>query len=154
MDGSIGYPCGADIAYFVNRLTQPKYPAVLLGVQICFGNRADGFKAGAPITAIARPNPGLDSSLEAFSFIQVAGMVGALGTFSTYTLTQPLRIESGDSVVGFQANNPPSTYPADQDRTSASQKRSYVSNNGVFRIVDVDAGIPGNFLIRAVVTFP
>jgi len=152
----IGYPGGADTAYFVNRLTPPKYPAVLQSIRIFFANRTDALRAGTPVTAIARPNPGGTQQLESFSFVQIPGTIAATGAYQTFTLSpsQQIRIDSGDFVVGFTVNNPPNTFPVELDRSTASQRRSYVSNSGQFSLVDIDAGIPGNFIIRAIVTFP
>ncbi len=153
----IGYPNGEPTAMFVNRLTPPKYPAVLQSVQIYFRDRADGLARTTPITVIARPNPDGTERLRDVVFQRVSGTVAQLNAFNAYTFpaNQALRIESGDFVVGFQANNPPRTFPAELDRTAPPQRRSYVgSESRPFSLVDTDAGIPGNFMIRAVVTFP
>lgn len=156
-DFAIGYPGGEPTAIFVNRLTPPKYPAVLQSVQIYFRDRPDGLARNTPLTILARPNPDGTERLRDLVFLRQQGTVGQLNAFSTYPFPagQTLRIDSGDFVVGFQVNNPPRVFPAELDRFSAPQRRSYVaSENRPFSLVEVDAGVAGNFLIRAVVSFP
>ena len=153
-DESIGYGDGTQTAFFVNRMAPPKYPAVLRSIQVFFTERGNGLRLNSQLTAIARPNPGGTAAMESFTFLQQQGTVARLNDWNTYTFAQPLRIESGDFVVGFQVNNPPNVFPVEMDRTSTSQRRSYVGDGGPLTLVDIGAGIPGNFLIRAVVTFP
>lgn len=79
--------------------------------------------------------------------------VSALDRFVTYNV--PARtITSGDFVVGFLAANPPNVFPADQDQLTASQKRSYVSTNGLnYTLLDTGGpDLAGNLAIRAVAT--
>ncbi|MBM3753075.1 MAG: choice-of-anchor D domain-containing protein [Acidobacteria bacterium] len=155
---SFGYGGGgAQQAFFVNRLTPPKYPAVLQSVQIFFSDRPDGLRLNVPITAIARPNPEGGERLQAFSFLQSPGTITRLNAFNSFPFpqNQTLRIESGDFVVGFSTSNPQGIFPAEIDRSNPSQRRSYTSADGQpFTVIDVESNFPGNFLIRAVVTFP
>ena len=56
-------------------------------------------------------------------------------------------------MVGFTAPNPPKVYPADFDRLTPSQRRSYVSGDGAtFTLFDSNPANAGNLGIRAVVT--
>ncbi len=142
---------------FVNRLTPPSYPATLTAVQIYFGNRSNGLAANAQITLVAATNPSGSSSFSALAAgvlnLYSAGIT-AVGTFNVYTLPTPITITSGDFVVGFSVSNPEGLYPADEDQTTKSQGRAYISAGGVhFSVVDsFGANVAGNFGIRAVVT--
>ncbi len=154
---SFGYGGGAAQAYFVNRLTPPKYPAVLQSVQIYFSDRPNGLRRNAPLTVVARPNPEGAERLAPFSFLQMPGTVTALNAFNSYPFPagQTLRIESGDFVVGFLTNNAEGVYPVELDQATPSQRRSYSSAEGrPLGVIDTESRVPGNFLIRAVVTFP
>lgn len=147
----IGYTDGAATAYFVNRLTPPKYPATLQNVQIYFGDRTDGLKQGASITVVAASNPGGTASLSGLSFQSTTATVGKVGSFTTVTVPS-LQITSGDFVVGFMVNNPPKIYPAEQDTTAPSPGRSFTSTDGR-TFSAIDAVVPGSFGIRATVVF-
>lgn len=149
---SIGFPSGASTAYFVNRLTPPKYPATLQSVQIYFGNRTNALNSGTPISVVSGTNFTGTTNINGITLTSTSGTVGKLGTFTTYTVPS-LTITSGDFVVGFMVNNPANIFPADQDTTTASQGRSYVSSNGISFTV-IDSVAPGNFGIRATVGFP
>lgn len=149
--GSIGFPNGAPTAYFVNRLTPPKYPATLQSVQIYFGDRKDGLKQDTAITVVSGSNITGGSTISGVTLQRTNATAGKLGTFTTYTVPS-LTITSGDFVVGFMVNNPANIYPADQDTTTVSQGRSYVSTNGTSFSV-IDSVVPGNFGIRATVVF-
>jgi hypothetical protein len=154
-NSAVGYPNSAK-ATFLNRLTPPSYPATLTTVEIFFGQRSDGLAANAPFTLLVETNPSGSASISP-STAGVTNLysttVGALGAFNNYNLPTPITITSGDFVVGFQVNNAAGVYPADQDRASKSQGRSYVSSDGVtYSVIDTFAGLAGNFGIRAVVS--
>jgi hypothetical protein len=153
---AVGFP-GSPIAVFVNRLTPPSYPATLTAVEIYFGNRATGYPVNAGITLVAATNPSGSASFSSAS----AGVVNAytagiaaVGAFNTYTLPTPITITSGDFVVGFSVSDPAGIYPADEDQSTPSQGRSYVSSDGnIFTVVDsYGPSLAGNLGIRAVVT--
>ena len=57
-------------------------------------------------------------------------------------------------MVGFAVDNSKGILPADQDVTSSSRQRSYVSANGgaSFILLDDVPGAGGNLAIRAAVT--
>jgi hypothetical protein len=155
---SFGYPTGAATAYFLNRLTPPKYPASLQDIEIFFGARLDGLPLNTPITILAGTNPGGTANIDNVGFQQISGTITRRGSFNVFrlssSLSSQLTIYSGDFVVGFLVNNPPNMLPGDLDSISPSQRRSYASFNGVqFTVVD-DAGVPGSFGIRASVSFP
>jgi len=151
LTGSIGFPNGASTAYFLNRLTPPKYPATLQSVQVYFGDRTNGLNQDTAITVVAGSNFTGGSTINGVTLQRTNAAVGKLGTFTTYTVPS-VTITAGDFVVGFMVNNPANIYPADQDTTTASQGRSYVSTNGTsFSIID--SVVPGNFGIRATVVF-
>ncbi|MBI3660870.1 hypothetical protein HY230_10440, partial [Candidatus Acetothermia bacterium] len=84
---------------------------------------------------------------------KISTTVKALNQFNQYDLS-PTTINSGDFVVGFLTNNPSGIYPIDQDTTTPSQGRSYLSTNGTqFSVVDsFGANLAGNFAIRATVS--
>ena len=153
---AIGYSSGNTTGYFVNRLTPPSYPATLKSIQIYFSTRADGLQLNAPFTLISTSNASGSPALTFGSGTTVdvvPATVKALDAFVTYAV--PVRtITSGDFVVGFMLPNPSGIYPADLDVTSASQGRSYTSNDGVnFFILDsISPDLAGNFGIRAVTT--
>jgi hypothetical protein len=82
----------------------------------------------------------------------VPALLNALDTLLIYAV--PARtITSGDFVVGFSVANPAGVYPADLDKLSPSQQRSYISPDGInFTLLDSIPGLAGNLAIRAVVT--
>jgi hypothetical protein len=149
---AIGYPAGKSNVYFVVRLTPPSYPATLNAVQIYFGKRADGLTQGAPITLLAGSTAAA-ATLDGVILAKSAGTVGTLDAFNTYTVPGQT-INSGDFVVGFAVDNARGILPADQDATSASRRRSYVSPNGgaSFLLLDDAPGVGGNLAIRATAT--
>lgn len=153
-ESAIGIPDGAPVIVFVNRLTPPSYPATLKNVQIYFANRSSGLPIGSAITIIAATNPSGSAVISAATAgtINVANAtVSSRGVFTTYPMP-PLTITSGDFVVGFITENPVGIYPADLDDITLSQRRSYVSLDGVsFDLID-DLQMEGNFGIRATVT--
>ncbi len=148
-NSSIGFPSGFPTAYFVNRLTPPKYPATLQNVQIYFGDRSSGLNQDTAITVVSGASTGGTANINGVTLQRTSATVGKLGTFTTYTVPS-VTITSGDFVVGFLVNNPPNIFPADQDKTVAGH--SYVSTDGAsFSLIDSVA--PGNFGIRATVVF-
>jgi len=153
---SIGFAQDTQTVVFVNRLTPPSYPATLKNVQIYFGNRNTGLPAGAPISIVEATNPSGSVTISpssAGALNLVSASVGTLGAFTTYTVP-PLTITSGDFVVGYVTAASLGVYPIDEDQTSASQGRSYISVDGVvFVLADaLSPQVAGNFGIRATVT--
>src|SRR6185436_18952052 len=155
-DSQVGYAQGSAAAYFLNRLTPPSYPATIKSVQIFFFDRNDGLPVNSQLGVISATNPSgssTRSSESAGSIDFVPATITALNALSTYGV--PSRtITSGDFVVGLVVQNPQGVYPAELDRITPSQRRSYVSNGGAtFTLIDsVSTDIAGNFGIRAVVT--
>ncbi|MCZ2147472.1 MAG: S8 family serine peptidase [Bryobacterales bacterium] len=148
---SWGFTSGASTAYFVSRITPPKYPAVLQSIEIYFGDRADGLPVGTPLTVVAAPNPSGSQNINGAVFQTAAGTVGKLGSFNTFP-APAVTVNSGDLLVGMMVNNPANVYPADTDTTTPAQLRAYTSANGVTFFQEPAAA--GNFLIRATVTYP
>ena len=160
-DGSfeqpIGFPNGASTAYFVNRITPPvsaSYPFKLQKLEIFFGNRANGLKLNDPITLVVGTNDTGGSNINGTTFSRFNSFVGFLNQWNVYDLSQiadpNLVLASGDFVVGFEVNDPPNVFPADQDTSSSSRGRSYISTDGTtFTLIDSFAGLAGNFGIRA-----
>ncbi len=148
---AVGYPAGKNNVYFVVRLTPTSYPATLNAVQVYFGKRADGLSQSAPITVLA--GSGTAAKLDGVSLARSSGTVTTLDAFNTYTVA-PQTISSGDFVVGFAVDNPRGILPADEDVTSPSAQRSYVSVNGgsSYILLDDVRGVGGNLGIRAAVT--
>src|SRR5438105_1689169 len=106
------------------------------------------------ILVVAASNPSGSSMISLASVgsvQQVSAKVGVLGAFNIYTV-QALTITSGDFIVGFGTLT--GAFPADIDRSTPSQKRSYVSTDTVtYSIIDsFGPATAGNFGIRAVVT--
>jgi hypothetical protein len=155
-NSQVGYAQGSAAAYFLNRLTPPSYPATIKSVQIFFFDRNDGLPVNSQLGVISATNPSGSSTISsesAGSIDFVPATITALNALSTYGV--PSRtIASGDFVVGFVVQNPQGVYPAELDRITPSQRRSYVSNGGAtFTLIDsLSTDIAGNFGIRAVVT--
>jgi hypothetical protein len=130
----VGFAKGSPIAVFVNRLTPPSYPATLTAIEIYFGARSNGLPAGAAIELVAATNPSGSATISPATFgalnLYTAG-INAVGAFNTYTLPTPITISSGDFVVGFNVVEPAGIFPADEDQTTKSQGRSYVSSDGM-----------------------
>jgi hypothetical protein len=154
-DTVLGFPNGTATAFFLNRLTPPSYPATLKSVQIVFIDREDGLPLGTPITIVSATNPSGSPILSltgAGSINLTQSSVVALDALINFTVPQRT-ITSGDFVVGFMVQNPAGIYPAELDRGSASQQRSYISSDGVnFVQLDAIPDLGGNLGIRAVVT--
>ncbi|MBV6432590.1 MAG: hypothetical protein IANPNBLG_02732 [Bryobacteraceae bacterium] len=148
---SWGFPSGASTAYFVSRITPPKYPAVLQSIEIYFGDRADGLQTGTPLTLVAAANPGGSQNINGIVLQTTGGTVGKLGAFNTYP-APAITINSGDLVAGMMVNNPANVFPADSDTASPAQLRAYTSTNGSTFFQEPAAA--GNFLIRAIMSFP
>ncbi|MBI3659973.1 hypothetical protein HY230_05820 [Candidatus Acetothermia bacterium] len=160
-DGSfeqpIGFPNGASTAYFVNRIAPPisaRYPFKLQKLEIFFGNRSNGLAVNTPITLVVGTNDSGGSNINGTTFSRFATTVGFLNQLNVYDLSQiadpNLVLASGDFVVGFEVNDPPNVFPADEDTSSSSQGRSYISTDGTnFTLIDSFTGLAGNFGIRA-----
>jgi len=153
----VGFAQGIQTAIFVNRLTPPSYPATLKNVQIYFGNRSNGLQVNSPITIVAATNPSGSASISlgtAGALNLIPATVNSLGGFNTYAVSPPMTITSGDFVVGFLTANAAGVYPADEDQTTPSRGRSYVSSDGVtFTLLDLlSSQLAGNLGIRATAT--
>ncbi|MBI1743488.1 hypothetical protein HYR54_10550 [Candidatus Acetothermia bacterium] len=161
-DGSfeqpIGFPNGASTAYFVNRIAPPisaRYPFKLQKLEIFFGNRSNGLAVNTPITLLVGTNDTGGSNINGITFSRFATTVGFLNQWNVYDLSQiadpNLVLASGDFVVGFEVNDPPNVFPADQDTSSSSRGRSYISTDGTnFSLIDsFGSSLAGNFGIRA-----
>lgn len=136
-----------DRAYYVNRLTPGGYPATLTRVSIYFGN----FAPGTPIKLVAGTNAGGTANIDGVAFQSLETTSGALNQYVTYTLPNPVKITSGDFVVGFQVpTRQDGEFPAAADTNTVSN-RSYTSPDGesFFPYVQDD----GNFMIRAAQVF-
>ena len=150
-DSATGFANGQPGAVFMNRLTPPSYPATLQNVQIYFGNRANGLPLNASITVAYGSIP---MGSTTFNLSLAPSQVLALGTFNTYTV-DPVTITSGDFFVGFQVDNAVGIYPADTDRLTPSQGRSYYGAGGfTLTLLDSVPNLAGNLAIRANVTVP
>ncbi|MBI4467956.1 MAG: PPC domain-containing protein [Acidobacteria bacterium] len=158
-DGSfeqpIGFPNGPQTAYFLNRLTPSSYPSTLRNIQINFAGRANGLRANDPISVLFGVNPSGSQDIRGLTFQRIATFIGFLNGFNQFILPEQMQptIRSGDFVVGFLTNNPPSVYPADQDTTPPSKGRSYaaVSESELVVIDTYGSSLAGNFGIRATV---
>ena len=153
-DFEVGFPDGTATAYFVNRLTPPSYPATIKSVQLFFSTRDDGLQRGAPLTIISGTNSSGSSTVTLNSTTdRVPASITALDTFMTVNVPQRT-ITSGDFIVGFVVQNPPGIYPGEEDDSTPSQRRSYISNDGQnFALLDaISPDLAGNLGIRAVVT--
>ncbi|MCC6367046.1 MAG: S8 family serine peptidase [Bryobacterales bacterium] len=148
---SWGFPSGTSTAYFVSRITPPKYPAVLQSIEIYFGDRSDGLQVGTPLTLVAAANPSGSQNINGASFQTTGGTIGKLGSFNTFP-APGITLNSGDFLIGMMVNNPANTYPADTDTTTPALPRFYTSSNGA--TFSQEPAAAGNFLIRATVTYP
>src|SRR5205085_8179363 len=93
--------------YYVNRLTPPSYPATLTQISV-FWDSSQGFPPGTDINLVFASNPTGAANIDGISFQSFAATAGAQPGFSTYTLPNPITINAGDFVVGFQVGTPPS----------------------------------------------
>ena len=149
-DNTVGFNQGVATAYFVNRLTPPRYPATLRSVQIGFADEANTLPAGAGITILSGKNSG-SSNINNVALTRTAAQIAGVGRFNTFDVAA-VTIDSGDFIVGFSTANPPNIFPMTVDTQSASQRRSYLGTDGaVFTLLDDLPGLGGNFLIRATV---
>lgn len=134
-----------DRAWYVNRLTPASYPATLTQVSIFFGNLAPG----TPINVVAGGNPGGTANINGIAFQTLATTQGGLNQYITYTLPNPLKITSGDFVVGFEVPTRQSQLneqPGAADTTQTLPDRSYTSPDGE---TFFPFNMGGNFMIRA-----
>jgi hypothetical protein len=144
---AVGYSAGASRVWFVNRLTPPSYPATLKAVQIYFGDRKDGLRAGAAINVVTASGNVPDDA----RYTILPGIILATGTFNYYAVA-PITITSGDFIVGFQTDNPRDLYIADLDTAPPTRERSYASSDGSRFWPIGSSGLNGNLGIRAAVT--
>jgi Bacterial pre-peptidase C-terminal domain/Putative binding domain, N-terminal/Viral BACON domain len=138
--------------YVVNRLTPSSYPATLSAVSIFWRNDANSVKVGNTFNVLVGTHASgvniNNTSLQSFP-----ATVQALGQFNVYDIPD-LTINSGDFIIGFRITYPAGVFPTALDQTPPSQRRSYVSQDGVsfFIIDDVSTNLTGNFGIRARMT--
>jgi hypothetical protein len=149
---TMGAP-GADI-FFVNRLTPDRYPATLRAVRIYFHAEDAALEEGTGISIVSGANTSGGSNINPPN-VRLQGAVGRSGrqgAFAEFPVN-PITIQSGDFVVGFNLNNPAGVLPMANDTSSTYQARSYVSFDGnTFQLIDTVQNVTkGNFLIRAVV---
>ena len=148
-DGSVNSANSfGDGAYYVNRLTPASYPATVTQVSILWAS-FQNFPQGTPINVVAGANPGGTATIDGTSLQitpAVSGPAPAQGQFTTYTLTNPVTITSGDFVVGFQVpTEPAGSFPIATDTTPPAKSLSYVSNDGTnFTLIATR-----NYMIRA-----
>lgn len=140
-------------AYYVNRLTPASYPATLTQVSILWAS-FQSFPAGTPINIVAGANTGGGTNIDGISLQSVAATSGPAsaggGSFTTYTLPNPVTITAGDFVVGFQVpTEPNNSFPIAVD-TDTTLNRSYTSTNGG---ANFSTFTSGNFMIRAAQVF-
>jgi hypothetical protein len=132
-------------AYYVNRLTPGGYPATLTRIHIFWGT-FQNFPQGTAINIVAGVNAGGTANIDGTAFQTFAATSGVLDQYNDYLLPNPVKITSGDFVVGFQVpTNPGGSTPIAVD-TSASSNLSYTSTNGT--TFTAFPG-PGNFMLRA-----
>jgi hypothetical protein len=130
----------------VTRLTPPSYPATLTKVRIYFHDQGDGparyNSIGLLYGAVAS-----GGTIDGTSPRVGSVLVKAVGEFNEYELPNPLTIESGDFIVGFNTAAREGSAPAALDLTSAQKGCSFFSIDG--RVFYPVAGV---FPFRAVVT--
>ncbi|HMX26525.1 MAG TPA: putative Ig domain-containing protein, partial [Blastocatellia bacterium] len=143
---------GPVTAYYVSRLTPAVYPATLTTVQV-YMNTTAGPSASTPITVLAAANPSGSSTINGISFQTQSATFGTLGQYNSYTLTNPITINSGDFVIGFSVAIPSgSTWFVEVRDTTSPQGRSYRSTNAGATFT-IPTGNP-NYLIRGVYQRP
>ena len=132
-------------AYYVNRLTPGGYPATLNKISI-FWSSFQNFPPGTAINIVAGISAGGGgTNIDGTGFQTFAATAGAQPGFTTYTLPIPIKITSGDFVVGFQdTTNPVGSFPVAVD-TAGPVSRSYFSSSGT-TFTNVTTG---NYMIRA-----
>jgi len=154
-DDSVGLTNPPTPFYVVNRLTPSVYPSTLDQIKIQFLS-GNGVAVGDQIKLIFAANPAgsgasdpqrLGISSTAFQTLDV--VIPVLDQFFVYDVPD-ITIQSGDFLVGYQINQKVGSLPAAQD-TNNSQRRSYLSSDGInFDLADID-GVPGNWAVRALV---
>jgi uncharacterized protein (TIGR03437 family) len=134
----------------VNRLTPPSYPATLNSVSIFLPGGA-GISPGQSLTILAGANPSGSSNINAISLQPTPATIQTLNQFNVFTVPS-ITITSGDFVVGMRITHAANAFPFALDESLPRQRRSYISPTGsTFTLID-DEGLPGNFMIRALVT--
>jgi subtilisin-like proprotein convertase family protein len=148
-ESSFGFATGPLTASYVNRLTPSSYPATLNQVSVYFP-AATGMTVGASVNIIVGTNPDGDTIINGSITQTVSTTISALNQFNTYPVA-PVTINSGDFVVGFSFNIPPTgAFPAATDTTAPHQGRSYLSTDGTTFSIVGSAGSPRNNGIRAI----
>jgi hypothetical protein len=149
-EDAIGLTFGGQL-YAINRLTPPRYPAILKQVKIFFRQEQfGGVAVGDPIFILTAPHENGSDDLTLTNFQTQSATVLALGQFVTYTVPD-ITINSGDFLVGFKITHPAGQFPIALDGTAPLNHRSYVSFNAVTfpHIEDANLRLVGNFGIRA-----
>ena len=146
-ESSVNYS-GGD-AYFLNRLTPPRYPATLRAVQIFFP-LDDGLPAGENFTVITAVNPDGSPILGQVLLRTTNARLVVRNRFTEY-IVPAVTIQSGDFLVGFVVSNNEGIRPLAIDTSSVPQNRSYLGRNGLTfaPVGSVDGQTNGNFAIRA-----
>ncbi|MBK5291362.1 MAG: choice-of-anchor D domain-containing protein [Acidobacteriia bacterium] len=147
-EDSASYP-GGD-AYFLNRLTPPRYPATLRAVQIYFPVK-DGLPLGDAYTVLTAVNPTGSATLAQVLLRTTNARLVVHNRFVEIVLPQPVTIQSGDFLVGFVVGNNEGVKPIAIDTSSVPQNRSYASRNGLefVPIQTIGGQQAGNLAIRA-----
>lgn len=148
---ALGFASGGSL-YCVNRLTPPSYPATLTDVVIRFFDLADaGLFVGDPLTILVGVNPLQGGLVGGIEFKALETTIRSITEPNVYDVPD-LTITAGEFVVGFKMTKGSEFYPCSMDENSGSQRRSYVSLDGLsFTLID-ELGFPGNFGVRARIT--
>ncbi len=142
-DGSV--EASIDRRYVVNRLTPTSYPATLTQVQIYFDTGRT--PASSAIQIVTGTNASAPAAFAPANIqLQTAASSATTG-FTTYNLTSPVTISSGDFVVGFTIAGGIGTNPTQLDGSAPLDGRSYFSNNGGASFAIENN--PFDYLIRA-----
>ena len=132
--------------YVVNRLTPASYPATLQSVSIRIES-TQNLQLNTPFILLYGVNADGDADINNTSFQTMNATVSTLGSFVKYDLPQPITIQSGDFVVGYNFPNGGQTALLD---TSAPQGRSYSSSDGLNFTTNITPNnTQANLFIRA-----
>lgn len=175
-DGSIESNVGLDGSWefiFLNRFTpEPAaFPLTLNKIQVYFAGGTSNVQPGDDISLVVyentsgNTNPSVGSNL----LYQQAATVATVDSWNEYTLTTPVVLNGpGDVLIGVIALETPGTdyYPAALDKSSGSQRRSWVGwwedsppptpptlpPTDLWALID-NLNIAGNWLVRGLATY-